>query len=329
MNRRFIRFRVVPTENGMTLRNLMIRRMAETDRHRASAILHAGGVYVNRLRVKLGTVRVVAGERITIYPDACEAEALDPNRLVIAYREAGFMIVDKPAGVPVDPTKESAVGTLSQVVGLFLKNEGTMRPYVGVVHRLDRRASGLVLLTTRSVANKNIHHLFVSHAIARVYRIRVHNSPPEQWTCETPLVHLANGGVRLAKPGETECSAARTRFRRLGEVPALDGSDRVETLVEVELETGKTHQIRAHAQACGYPLVGERRYTSEAVEVSDDAPLCLFAKSLRFDHPETGKSIHAQAVLPTWARLASELDLPRRWEEEETNTSEEPRPVDG
>jgi 23S rRNA-/tRNA-specific pseudouridylate synthase len=361
------RYRVIPHEQGSTLRNMLARRVAELDRESAAKLIRAGGVYVNKLRVRLPQVLVAAGERVTIYLEALDAEPLDPERLVFVHREADFVVLDKPAGIPVAPTRETAVGCLSEALIHKLAAEGVPRPYVGVVHRLDRGASGLVLFTIRSVANKSIHKQFVEHSIRRRYRIRVRplpgrGAPPAEVRCEAALVKHRDGGVVIAEPGTAGAQLAVSQFRYVAEVPPLAGGAQVpplaggaqvpplaggaqvpplaggaevpplaggaqvpsEHLMDVELETGRTHQIRAHAAHLGFPVVGDHRYGGPGLDAgagagSDEGDgagdgdehgdgdelerLCLHAWTLDFSHPLTGAAIHLEAALPDWATV--------------------------
>jgi len=301
------RFRVVPQEEGQPLRNVVRRRVADLDRERAAELIRAGGVYVNRLRVRLPHVLVAAGERITVYVEALDAEPLDPDALVFVHRDPSFVVLDKPAGVPVSAIREAAVGSLSEALVHRLEREGTKRPYVGVVHRLDRGASGLVLFTVRGVANKSLHKQFRDHRIRRSYRILVRPHDPAQVPasirCEAPLIKLREGGVEIGQAGDGRSKPAVSQFRRLG----TRAGDHV---YAVEIETGRTHQIRAHAAELGLPIVGDRRYGGAAVasETTTDAHgahdrLHLHAHALRFDHPLSGEAIALESTLPEWARV--------------------------
>lgn len=292
-----IRFRVIPTEEGLPLRNLLLRRLRDLDRRQAAELIRAGGVYVNRLRVRLPQVLVAPGERITVYREALEAEPVDPESLVFVHRGEDFVVLDKPAGVPVAAVREAAVGTLSEALISKLSAEGVKRPYVGVVHRLDRGASGLVLFTIRDIANKSLHKQFRDHRIRRGYRILARGEAPAEaeFCCEAPLIKLRSG-VKIGQPGDGRAKAARTHFRHLGE--AAPGRQ----LFEVELETGRTHQIRVHAAHLGLPVVGDHRYGPDADADADAERLHLHAWRLDFEHPITGEPVHLEAALPDWAR---------------------------
>ncbi|MEE9383503.1 MAG: RluA family pseudouridine synthase [Nannocystaceae bacterium] len=295
----------------MTLRNLLVRRLRGLDRDQAANLVKAGGVYVNRLRVRLPMVRMAPGERVTVYRRALEVRALAVNDLSIVYRDPSFMVLDKRSGVPVAPTRSSARGTLTEALIEMLKAEGVERPYVGVLHRLDRGASGLVILTTRGAANASFHRQFLTHEIRRTYRVLVSGEPPEAVRCDAPLLLLQTGGVKIASAGEPSAKPARTRFRRVG-VRTHGGQVRV--LVEAEIETGRTHQIRAHAAHLGFPVVGDRRYgaTSSAArpavpsDLSAERGLCLHAWRLGFAHPHTGEALELESPLPRWAEPESD-----------------------
>ncbi len=222
------RFRVIPSEEGMTLRSLLVRRLRDTSKEAAAEIIRAGGVYVNRYRVRLPQVRVAPGERITVYPDAREAAPMDADEVRVVFRDPSFVVLDKPVGVPVTATRDRARGTLTEGLIRLLQGEGVARPYVGVVHRLDQGASGLVLMTIRGVANKSLHQQFVEHRIERRYRIGVVGDPPAgPLTCDRPLLVRRNERVEVVDPGTDGAVLAVTHFTPLETgrtTPELDGT---------------------------------------------------------------------------------------------------------
>ncbi len=290
-----VRFRVVPTEDGMMLAQIVARRLPHLDPKQGKALVKAGAVYMGHLRVRIPTARVATGERITVYPEALAHEEIDPSTLVVVHRDPAFVVLDKPAGVPVAATRDSARGTLAEALRRRLASEGLVRPYVGVVHRLDRGASGLVLFTIRDIANKSLHKQFVEHRIARTYRVLVEGDAPAEAVCEVPLVALPGAeGMRAATSGEPRAKPARTLFRRVQPQQPREGT----SLLEVVLETGRTHQIRIHAATLGHPVVGDRRYGNG----KEGDRLHLHAWRLAFEHPFDGTPVDLQAELPDWAR---------------------------
>jgi RluA family pseudouridine synthase len=292
-----VRFRVVPQEEGMMLGHLVARRLPRTTVEQGHELVRAGAVYMGHLRVRVPTARVAAGERVSVYPEALADAELSLALVRIVHRDPDFVVLDKPAGVPVTATRESARGTLSEALRRLLESEGVMRPYVGVVHRLDRGASGLVLFTTRSVANKNVHKQFAEHTILRRYRVRVHGEVPAQLECALPLLELHSGSSRVAE-GNPHARSARTTFTRCE--PAI--TEPATSLLEAELDTGRHHQIRVHAAALGHPVVGDRRYGRDDV----GERLHLHAFELALTHPHDGRAIVVRAELPPWARMLGE-----------------------
>jgi RluA family pseudouridine synthase len=279
----------------MMLAQLVARRLPDVDPKQSKALVRAGAVYMGHLRVRVPTVRVATGERITVYPQALEHEELDPASLAIVHHDPAFVVLDKPAGVPVAATRDSARGTLAEALRRRLASEGMVRPYVGLVHRLDRGASGLVLFTVRSIANKSIHKQFADHRIERTYRVLVEGDAPAEAVCEAPLVALPGAeGMRVAKSGEPRAKPSRTSFRRLRAATPREGT----SLLEATLDTGRTHQIRIHAAQLGHPVVGDRRYGRGR----EGEALHLHAYRLAFDHPVDGTPIELQASMPDWAR---------------------------
>ncbi|MCA9711876.1 MAG: RluA family pseudouridine synthase [Myxococcales bacterium] len=301
-----VRFRVVESEDGTLLHMLVARRLPELGGAEARALIKGGAVYLGHLRVRLPTTRVATGERVTVYPEALAKEPLPADAVRFVHRDPSFVVLDKPPGVPVAQTRDSSRGTLAEALRRVLVDEGILRPYVGVVHRLDQGASGLVLFTIRGVANQSLHRQFVQHRIERHYRVRVLGDPPAYLRCDDPLVELRHGRVRVARDGEPRARAASTELRRLEPVD-LEVEGRRAALLEATLHTGRTHQIRVHAQALGHAVLGDRKYG----EAEGDPPSRLFlhADRLAFEHPESGERIELRAPRPEWAR-ARDDDAP-------------------
>lgn len=291
------RYRVVPPEDGMMLFQFVMRRV-RCDAPAAKDLVRAGGVYMGKVRVRLPQVRVALGERISIYREAGTADNLDPAALRFVHRDEHCVVVDKAAGVPVAATRATARGTLAQALIAYLEAEGVHRPYVGVVHRLDQGASGLVLFTVRSAANKSLHQQFEAHTVDRRYRARVLGAPEPAWTVDAPIRASKSGTVFVGE--HPRARTARTDFTTL-----CRGTEH--SLVEACLHTGRTHQIRAHAGHCGHPLVGDHRYrpdegapTPTALGLEDR--LHLHAHRLAFDHPISGARHEFESEAPPWAQ---------------------------
>ena len=277
------RFRVIPAEHGMALRTLVGRRLPSTTQQKAVELIKAGGVYVNQLRVRVPSVRVAKGERVTVYPGADEIEPLEPSALHFVHREPGFCVIDKPPGMPAEATKESCRGTITDALVRMLEREGIMRPYVGVFHRLDRRASGLAMFTTRGIEGEDLRTALTQQPALRTFRLLTRGGPDASVTVDQPLVRRPGGGLRLPRGAETG-EPSSTRFELIERRP-----DR--SLLEVRSESADYEVVLLHARAMGHPVVGD----------GDDGELSLCCVALELDHPRTGASLCFSARLPTWA----------------------------
>jgi len=285
----------------MSLAQLLVRRLG-VGLEDARNLVRSGGVYLGPSRVRIPSARVTQGQRVSAYVEQTEArEPLEPLRVL--HRDPDFVIIDKVAGMPVAATREQASFSVSEAVRTLLQREGVVRPYVGVVHRLDQGATGLVLVTTRAAINPSLHRLFTEHRIHRTYRVRVRGAAPAEQHCRAPIVELGDGrGVRVAASlQEAGAKPAETLFASLSPRVSMPGT----SLLEVRLMTGRTHQIRAHGASLGHPVVGDARYggTAEA-----DTALHLHAWRLEFDHPNSGAAIRVEAPLPAWAEASIDLE---------------------
>lgn len=302
MASRPLRFRVVPQEQGTALGALVGNRLPKKSKRNGVALVKAGAVYIGHLRVRVPSTRVATGDRVTVYPEALEIAELEPDDVLdFVHRDESFVVLDKPAGVPVAATKATARGTLSEALRRKLRAEGFERPYVGVVHRLDQGASGLVLFTIRSVANKSLHRDFEHHSIERTYRVRVVGDAPSAFDCDAPLIEKAGtDSMQVAGSGQDRAKPAQTKFRRVEPVLDIPGT----SLLEVVLVTGRTHQIRVHAAHSGFPVHGDRRYGSGD---TDAERLHLHAWRLQFGHPlERDVAIDLQTKLEGWAQAGDD-----------------------
>ncbi len=320
MSRGPIRFRIIAAEEGLSLRQMLPRRFDGLTTQQAGELVKAGGVYLNNVRVRIPSVRVCEGERVTVYREALAVETLDPGALEIVARGPDYAVVVKPSGVPVAATRVSARGTVSQALIHLLTREGVMRPYVGVVHGLERRASGLVLFTIRGQETRSLHAKFRSASCRRTFHARLEGEAPELLELDRPVIVSPTGGVRLAKTGS---SGAPVRFRRLA--VTTGPGDLVSSLMEVVLERGPSEQIRLSAEALGFPIAelrceptrAQERHAESAEPISTTGRgpyrgtregdvatvLALHAGALDFTHPSSGARIQASTPAPAWARV--------------------------
>lgn len=220
-----------------------------------------------------------------------------PPELAIAWRDEHLLVVDKPAGLVVHPARGHREGTLSQLLveaGLGGAGGGDPdRP--GIVHRLDRDTSGLLVVARTDQAHKSLQEALRNRLIEREYLALVEGLPPARTgTIEAPIGRHPRIRTRMAVGG-TASREARTHFtldRSLGNV----------SLLRLRLDTGRTHQIRVHLQAIGYPVCGDPEYGTPGI--LGLRRQFLHATRLAFPHPFTGERIELDSPLPDDLRVA-------------------------
>jgi 23S rRNA pseudouridine1911/1915/1917 synthase len=232
--------------------------------------------------------------------------AYHPNRprpkrkvghLEVLHDDSQILIVNKPAGVLTQPTPARESDSLLERAGKYLSNKhGRERPYVGIVHRLDKETSGAIVLVKAPHALRPFQSLFRTHSIEREYIAIVHGVflTPSGWI-ELPLVADAGSGRRGVARRDSEGVPAITLY----EVQEAFG--RIFSLVTCRLQTGRTHQLRIHLAEVGHPVVGDRVYGSrnEAKLLISAERQALHAQAIGFIHPFTGQRLRVEAPLPS------------------------------
>jgi 23S rRNA pseudouridine1911/1915/1917 synthase len=230
------------------------------------------------------------------------------RRLRVLFEDEHIVIVDKPAGVLTQPTPERELDTLLERAGRYLtRSRRVTRPYVGIVHRIDRNTSGVVLLVSSARALRPFQSMFRTHSIERSYIAVVEGAvEPGSGTIDRPLVVDRGDGRRGTSRHAGLGSPAITHY----ELIERFGGTAAQLLCR--LETGRTHQIRIHLAEEGHPVVGEPVYRSKT---SPPFPVpfprqALHAQTLGFVHPMTGQEVRIEAPLPD--DLADLISLLRR-----------------
>jgi 23S rRNA pseudouridine1911/1915/1917 synthase len=231
------------------------------------------------------------------------------GRLQVLYEDHHVLIVDKPAGTLTLPTPDREQGTLLERASRYLAIRHGGRPYVGVIHRLDKDTSGALAFARTPWALRAFQALFKTHDIERQYLAVVEGVlAGESASIDLPLVtdrgDLRRGVAR--RPGEGR--RAVTHYR------VVERFGSVATLIACWLETGRTHQIRIHLAEIGHPVVGEPVYRPKGLPrcKAQFARQALHAQTLGFRHPLTDESVRVEApVPPDMSDLI--LDLRRRY----------------
>ena len=245
--------------------------------------------------------KLVGGEEIAIEPPAPPAEepAVDLPELSVAYEDEHLLVVDKPAGVVVHPAPGHAGGTLAQAL-VAAGAEGGEEDRSGIVHRLDRDTSGLLVVARSPEAYERLHQLVKSRALTREYSALVAGKPrSRRGTIDAPVGRDRHDRLRHSLDSDTPREAV-THFE-------LEELLSRHALLRVRLETGRTHQIRVHLAAIELPVAGDPTYG-----IAGDLGLerqFLHAARLAFEHPITGAPVDVSSPLPP--DLAAALELAR------------------
>ena len=281
------RFRVPDADAGARLDRLLAQRPEIASRAEAERLLAAGHVAVDG-EPRPKSHRLEGGEEVAVeLPERATLEP-EPIDVPIVWEDDHLLVVDKPAGIVVHPAGGHATGTL--VHGLLeLGAEGGEEDRPGIVHRLDRDTSGLLVVARSPEAYERLQGLIRRREIDRRYLALVRGTPRSRTgRIDAPLGRDRRDRTRHSLDSATPRDAV-TWFALLELFPA-------HALLEVRLETGRTHQIRVHLEAIGLPVAGDPIYG-----VRGDLGLrrqFLHAHRLRFEHPFTGEEVDVTSPLP-------------------------------
>jgi 23S rRNA pseudouridine1911/1915/1917 synthase len=283
-----LKLRVPESAAGLRLDRFLAGLSDVGSRAAADELLRAGGVRVDgALRER--SHRLAGGEALELELPDVEPAELTPEEvpLRIAHEDEHLLVVDKPAGVVVHPAPGHGSGTL--VHGLLDRGAAGGEPdRPGIVHRLDRDTSGLLVVARSAEAHKRLQGLVRRRALEREYLALVRGRPrSREGRIEAPIGRARSSPFRQSLDTESPREAV-THF----EVERLWPQH---ALLRVRLETGRTHQIRVHLEAIGLPIVGDRVYG-----VPDPAlgRQFLHAARLAFPHPFTGDPVDVTSPLP-------------------------------
>lgn len=258
-------------------------------RAQAQRLIDGGHVTVD------GTVRpkrhrVAPGERIVAAAPAPAREAAEAGDApyAIAYEDDDLLVVDKPAGVVVHPARGHRAGTLSQALaGRAAGGEDPAR--AGIVHRLDRDTSGLLVVARSEEVHRRLKAAIQAREVRREYLALVEGCPPARsGTIDAPIGRDRRVRTRMSTDTDVP-REARTHFTL--ERPLPDAA-----LLRVALETGRTHQIRVHLAAIGHPVAGDPEYGTAGLLGLERQ--FLHAARLAFAHPITGAPVDVRSPLP-------------------------------
>jgi 23S rRNA pseudouridine1911/1915/1917 synthase len=265
----------------------------------AQKLIEAGAVAVDgRARQKRHLLK--GGERIVVTPPElppADVAGADEVAFGVAYEDDHLLVVDKPAGVVVHPSAGHDAGTLAQALaGRAAGGSEDWRP--GIVHRLDRDTSGLLVVAKSDPVHRALQEAIRRRTVVREYLALVEGRPDARTGTIDASIGRDRRDRTLHSINTDKPKAAVTHFEIEEELPDT-------TLLRVRLETGRTHQIRVHLAAIGLPVVGDSQYGGDASGARIGlSRQFLHSALLRFDHPIGGAKIRCESKLPVDLRSA-------------------------
>ena len=302
----------VPPELGGQKLDGLVRRLFAVSWGRARQLVETGKVFVDGAPITWGEAPVRAGSTVSLRLAAKRPSKGGLPREAVVFFDAHVVVVAKPAGISTVPFDENERGTLDELVRALLEKPPFARPgqrgraNLGVVHRIDKETTGLLVFTRTWLAKQSLTAQFRSHTVHRRYLALVHGQP-QGGTLRSHLVADRGDGLRGSaerrpQGRHNDGQLAVTHVEVLERYPAA-------SLVACRLETGRTHQIRVHLSEAGHSLLGERVYNRGFRGEELSAPrLMLHAAELGFVHPATERPMRFDLPLPDdMERVRAEL----------------------
>ncbi len=277
-------------KTGVRLDKYVGEKCSELSRTHAQKLIAGGYITVNDRMAKVG-LKLNIGDRVDIIIPPTAPSPLSPEAipLNIIYEDDDLLVVDKPAGLAVHPAPGHPSHTLVNAILSHLPSlaeiSDSERP--GIVHRLDKDASGVMLVAKNNAAQLNLINQFEARSVVKAYVVLVKGHlTPEDGIIEAPIGRDPRNRKRMAVVAKGR--EARTQYHVVKYIGDY-------TLLEVRTETGRTHQIRVHLKAIDYPVVGDATYGVKSTFLSRQF---LHACRLGFHLPSTGEYVEFTSELP-------------------------------
>ena len=316
-----------PDEAGERLDSFLARRDKRFSRNRFKALIKDGQVTVGGRTLSEPNYRVNVGDIIAFtVPELQDSTPLpEAIPLNVVFEDAELIVIDKPAGLVVHPAAGNWTGTLVNALlhhcGDSLSGIGGVRR-PGIVHRLDKETSGLIVVAKSDPAHRGLAAQFADHGrkgpMRRAYLALVWGAPmPAKGVIDAPLERDVRNRLKRAAV-KSGGRAALTRYETVERFPADTTRPAIAALVRCQLETGRTHQIRVHMAHIGHPLIGDPVYGAGFATKAETVPAllgkrvrkfprqALHAAVLRFEHPVSGEVLSFESPPP--ADMAGLID---------------------
>ena len=282
-------------EQGKRLDTYVANQNNELTRTAAQRLVEQEKILVNRKKQKVA-YKVIEGDIVTVEESEAKPIELKAQEipLDIIYEDKDIIVVNKPKGMVVHPANGNPDGTLVNAIMAICKDSlsgigGEIRP--GIVHRLDKDTSGLLIVAKNDKAHVNMSEQIKNHEVKKTYIALVRGIVKEnEATIDMPIGRSRSDRKKMA--------VDKNGRNAVTHIKVLKRYDKY-TLLEINIETGRTHQIRVHLSHIGYPIIGDYIYSNGKNEFGVIGQ-CLHAKCLEFKHPVTGKEMKLEAPLPDY-----------------------------
>ena len=296
--------KVKKEETGKRLDSYIASKKEDITRTAAQRMIEEGNILVNNKNQKV-SYKVFEDDLIQIKPEEVKEIEIKPQEIPIEiiYEDKDIIVVNKPKGMVVHPANGNPDGTLVNAIMAICKDSlsgigGELRP--GIVHRLDKDTSGLLIIAKNDKAHVNMSEQIKNHQVKKTYIALVRGVVKEnEATINMPIGRSTSDRKKMA--------VNKNGKEAITHIKVLKRYDKY-TLLEVNIETGRTHQIRVHLSYIGYPIIGDYTYSNGKNEFGVVGQ-CLHAKRLEFKHPITNKEMKLEASLPEYfEEIINELD---------------------
>ena len=286
---------VKDNEQNKRLDMYIAEEKKELSRTTIKRLLEDGDILVNE-KIQKASYKPETGDKIQInMPEVVETKLVAQDIPVpVIYEDKDIIVVNKPKGMVVHPANGNPDGTLVNAILAMCKDSlsgigGEIRP--GIVHRLDKDTSGLLIIAKNDLAHMNMSKQIQDRKVIKKYIALVRGTVPEnEATIDMPIARSQKDRKKMTV--DKNGKEAVTHFKVLARYDKY-------TLLEVKIDTGSTHQIRVHMSYIGHPVIGDEVYSNGKNEFGVKGQM-LHAKYLEFKHPITGKDIKLEAPLPEY-----------------------------
>ena len=291
-----LRFQIADEMEDERIDKCMSLLVENLSRSFIQKLIKDGNVLVNGKPVK-GSYRVKCDDEVVFsVPESVEPD-IEPENipLDILYEDVDLIVVNKPKGMVVHPAPGHTSGTLVNALMFHCGDElsginGEKRP--GIVHRIDKDTSGVLMVAKNDMAHQSLAAQLAEHSITRKYNAVVYNGFTEdEGTVDEPIGRNPQDRKKMAVT-QKHSRHAVTHYRVIERMEKF-------TLIEAQLETGRTHQIRVHMTYIGHPLLGDMVYGPKKQPIHLEGQ-ALHARVLGFIHPRTGEYLEFEAPLPPY-----------------------------